>query len=281
MKSPLLFAHPSGTRLRRAFILAILLCAAALSEAKPPFLDLFLATYKPDPTSPLGLAKCGICHTTAPKKNAYGKDVKKLLDASNNGKLTVEILRQLEPIDSDGDKWSNGEEIAAGFLPGDANSHPSGAPSKAAKPSGNATSGSAASNDSLITKLIPSNGYHPVVIHFPIALFIFGVFLEFIGIWKKIPGLATAALWNLVGALVSLAAVTPTGIAAWLIGQHKLEGTMLIHLLLAVGSLLLMSGTLVARKKLGNEARAYLAILVLTAVIVGLTGHFGGQLVYG
>jgi uncharacterized membrane protein len=42
-----------------------------------------------------------------------------------------------------------------------------------------------------------------------------------------------------------------------------------------------MSGTLVARKKLGNEAKGYLAILVITAVIVGLTGHFGGQLVYG
>ena len=281
MKAPQPFFCHSGLWILRILGFVLLLGAAATSEAKPQFLDLFLATYKPDPSSALGIARCGICHTKVPQKNPYGKDVKKLLDASSDGKLTVEMLHQLESTDSDGDKWSNGDEIAAGFLPGDESSHPSGAPSKTAKPSGNAVSGPAGGGDSLINKLIPSNGYHPVVIHFPIALFIFGVFLELMGIWKKIPGLATAAQWNLVGALVSLAAVTPTGIAAWLIGQHKLEGTMLIHLLLAIGSLLLMSGTLIARKKLGNEAKAYLAILAITAIVVGLTGHFGGQLVYG
>jgi hypothetical protein len=42
-----------------------------------------------------------------------------------------------------------------------------------------------------------------------------------------------------------------------------------------------MSGTLLARKKLGNQHKAYWTILVLAAIIVGLTGHFGGQLVYG
>jgi len=56
---------------------------------------------------------------------------------------------------------------------------------------------------------------------------------------------------------------------------------MLIHLILAISSLILMLITLLARKKLGNDHAMYLAILVLTAIIVGLTGHFGGQMVYG
>jgi hypothetical protein len=42
-----------------------------------------------------------------------------------------------------------------------------------------------------------------------------------------------------------------------------------------------MIGTLVARKKLGNSSKTYLAILVLSAIIIGGTGYFGGQLVYG
>jgi len=262
----------------RTIVALSILAIAAVSEAKPKFLDLFIATYKPDAASALGQAKCGICHTTPPKRNPYGKDLKKLIDASSDGDLTVDMLKQVENIDSDGDGWSNGDEIKQGFLPGDPSSHPPGTAPKGAKKSDVTTSSSSSSASS---SLIPSNGFHPVVIHFPIALFIFGLFLEFVGLWKKIPALAVAAHWNLTGALVSLAIVAPTGIAAWLIGEHKLEGNMLIHLLLAISSLVLMSVTLVARKKLGNESKVYWTILILAAVIVGLTGHFGGQMVYG
>jgi len=190
--------------------------------------------------------------------------------------VTADMLKQIEGLDSDGDGWTNGDEIKQGFLPGDPTSHPAGTPPKASKTA--QTSAAPAAGPS---SLIPTHAFHPVVVHFPIALFLFGMFLEFVGIWKKIPGLSVAALWNLAGGLASLAVVAPTGIAAWLMGGHKLEGAMLIHLILAISSLLLMSGTLVARKKLGNQHKAYLAILVLTAVIVGLTGHFGGQMVYG
>jgi hypothetical protein len=105
--------------------------------------------------------------------------------------------------------------------------------------------------------------------------------LEFAAIRKKNPALTMAALWNLGGALTSTAIVTPTGVAAWLMGQHKLEGSMLIHLLLAVSSLILMVATLVARKRLGPEAKAYWAVLLVAAVVIGVTGHFGGQMVYG
>ena len=256
-----------------------LIAGAALSEAKPRFLKALLNTYTVDPASALGQAKCAICHTNVPQRNAYGKDVKKLLDASSDGQVTAELLHQLDAVDSDGDGWSNGDEIKQGFLPGDPASHPSGTAPKVEKPNSSAVGTATGSKES--SSIIPSNGFHPVVIHFPIALFLFAIVLEFFGIRRKEPALNTAALWNLSGAIISLAVVTPTGIAAWLIGQHKLEGTMLIHLLLAITSLLMMIGTLVARKKLGFESKAYWTILLIGAIVVGLTGHFGGQLVYG
>jgi hypothetical protein len=81
--------------------------------------------------------------------------------------------------------------------------------------------------------------------------------------------------------LASLAVVVPTGIAAWLLGGHKLEGTMLIHLLMAISSMLLMIGTLATRKKLGSSSKVYLVVLILCALIISGTGYFGGQLVYG
>ncbi len=259
--------------------LLIFILMAAVSEAKPAFLDVFLSTYKPDGASALASAKCGICHSSVPKRNPYGKEVKKALDASSDGKMTSEILQQVEGIDSDGDGWSNGDEIKAGFLPGDPTSHPTGAaPKGSAKPS-QATSPK--SGDSTSSSLIPTHAFHPVVVHFPIALFIFAVVLEFFGIRKQNPAVTTAALWNLGGALTSMAIVTPTGVAAWLLGQHKLEGAMLIHLCLAVSSLILMAVTLTSRKKLGSDSKVYWAILLVSAVVIGLTGHFGGQMVYG
>jgi len=269
----------------RILVILLFIAGAAVCEAKPQFLDLFKSVYKLDPSSALGRAECAICHDGPPKRNPYGKDLKKLVDGSSDGNLTVDMLRQVEALDSDGDGWTNGDEIKQGFLPGDPSSHPAGTPpKKSAAGDAPLSSQSGKSSDSgakPFLSIVPSNGFHPVVIHFPIALFIFGLFLEFVGLWRKNAVLGVAAWWNLCGALASLAIVAPTGIAAWLIGGHKLEGNMLIHLLLAIGSLLLMSTTLVARKKLGNEHRAYLAILILTAVIVGLTGHFGGQMVYG
>jgi len=256
----------------KPLLILLVLVMAVLGEAKPPFLVTFKSYYKPDPSSPLGKAGCAICHTQAPRRNAYGKDLKKLLNDSPSGQLTIEILKQAEPLDSDGDGYTNADEIKAGNLPGDPENHPVGPPGKA-------TSVPVAAAPS--SSIIPPNGYHPVFIHFPIALFLFGVFLEFAGIRKKNTSLGIGAIWNLHGALASLVIVIPTGVAAWLVGGHKLEGAMLYHLISASSSLVLMASSIFARKKVGNEDKGYWALLLLAAVAIGLTGFFGGQMVYG
>jgi len=265
------------SRVIKLLMLAALAMLATVSEAKPGFLDVFKATYNVDDASALGSAKCGVCHSTVPKRNPYGKDVKKALDASPDGKMTSEILKQVEAIDSDGDGWSNGDEIKAGFLPGDPASHPTGTPPKGEK----VVSPTSSKSGDASSSMIPAHAFHPAVVHFPIALFLFAVVLEFLGIRRKSEALGIAAAWNLGGAMLSMAAVVPTGVGAWLIGQHKLEGTMLIHLLMGVSSLILMGATLGFRKKLGYEAKVYWTLLLVTAIVISLTGYFGGEIVYG
>ncbi|MEQ1935243.1 MAG: hypothetical protein ABL962_15395, partial [Fimbriimonadaceae bacterium] len=44
------------------------------ASAKPEFYDRFVETYAPK--SSLVNTKCGICHTSAPARNAYGKQLK-------------------------------------------------------------------------------------------------------------------------------------------------------------------------------------------------------------
>jgi uncharacterized membrane protein len=272
MKSDPMPRHNSQFRFLKFILVLMAIASASVSQAKPEFLRVFNTVYNPSPSSALGMAKCGICHVSSgpPMRNPYGKDLKSALNNSKDGQFTAEILQQVEKLDSDGDGYTNIEEISQGFLPGDPASHPSAHGVKPmAKP---ATS---------IWSLIPSHGFHPVFIHFPIALFIFAVFLEFMGLRQKNKALGVAAQWNLHGALASLLLVIPTGVAAWLIGGHKLEGTMLYHLCLAIASVILMIATIITRKRLGPESRIYWAILLLGAAIIGLTGHFGGTLVYG
>lgn len=65
---------------------------------------------------------CNICHTNVPATNSYGTAL------SNNGGMAGNIdpatFVAVEPLDSDGDGFTNLAEINAGFFPGNATSHP-------------------------------------------------------------------------------------------------------------------------------------------------------------
>ncbi len=47
--------------------------------------------------------------------------------------------------------------------------------------------------------LLAKHAQHPVIIHFPIALFIISVAFDLLAIWKRNPALAKAAFYNLIG----------------------------------------------------------------------------------
>ncbi len=73
------------------------------------------------------LDACSLCHTTAPALNAYGSAYK------SHGRNTV-ALTAIESLDSDGDGWTNLQEINALTFPGNANDHPAGSPAQTSTP---------------------------------------------------------------------------------------------------------------------------------------------------
>ena len=84
-------------------------------QAKSNYLTEFVNTY-PN-TAGTQLDSCSTCHTSIPNRNPYGDDYK------SHG----HSFQAIELLDSDGDGYSNIEEINALTFPGDASSHP-GAP---------------------------------------------------------------------------------------------------------------------------------------------------------
>src|SRR5438046_10427359 len=69
--------------------------------------------------------------------------------------------------------------------------------------------------------LLAGHAQHPVIIHFPIALFIASVVFDVLAIWRKHPALAAVAYYNLVGAATTIPLALATGLGAW---RGTLEG---------------------------------------------------------
>jgi uncharacterized membrane protein len=248
----------------RKFLFVVVVGLGACSAmATPEFLAEFKKHYAVRAGSELDKARCMVCHTTPPARNPFGKDVAKVIDA--NFELTAAALQGIEAKDSDGDGVSNGYEIKADTRPGDPNSKPQ----TAEKPQ--ASGG----------ELIPSHSFHPAFVHFPIALFIFGVALEFLALARKEPTIRSAARWCLIGGSWALAVAIPSGLIATFRLGYGIAPTSpaFVHLLMGLGSAVLMIATCAYGKQ--NDNPTYRVLLVVTAALVGATGHFGGNLVFG
>jgi uncharacterized membrane protein len=134
------------------------------------------------------------------------------------------------------------------------------------------------------TALLARHAQHVALIHFPIGLLLTAVAFDLIARWKKWQSLEDAAYYNLLAAAISTLVALPTGLLAWqfqLEGQ-KLEGILLLHLVLAFASSamiwLLWWVTLASRRRKGARPNYVLALELLTAAAVVLTGHLGGFL---
>src|SRR5512146_1778379 len=76
---------------------------------------------------------CSLCHTSSiPALNPYGSAYK------SAGRSSA-ALAAIEPRDSDGDGWTNLQEIMALFFPGDPNDHPAGATATTVPPTATRT----------------------------------------------------------------------------------------------------------------------------------------------
>ena len=132
--------------------------------------------------------------------------------------------------------------------------------------------------------LMAGHAQHPVIVHFPIALFIASVVFDALALWRKRPILAAVAFYNLVGAAATIPFAIATGLGAW---RWQLEGAVLkgnlrLHLICALTSASLIFILCWMRSRLRAKGMApgtvYVAMTFLALMMITLTGHLGGIL---
>jgi hypothetical protein len=108
--------------MKRLLSVAGLFAAAVFAFSMVASMKSFDALYDIKPDSGLGKSKCLPCHATVKGGkvlNAYGKDLQSVMKAKGTKKLTEDILRGVEKIDSDKDGMNNVDEIKADRNPGE------------------------------------------------------------------------------------------------------------------------------------------------------------------
>lgn len=254
--------------------LGALLCAAAsMATATGDIRAAFLSNYKLSEDSPLGKVGCNLCHVSDsdPTFNPFGKDVKAALTAAHKDAPDAAVFAAIEEKDSDGDGTLNKDEIAKGTLPGDAKSgaKPGAPPPKPEEKS-----------------MIPKNGFHPAIVHFPIALFIAGLLLDFLGMARKDQTLLFAGWYNILFAAVTSFAGVASGLLAMTLKKIPAQGLMLNHIMYAGGATVIMCILVGMRahrhERMSAGMRVIYYILAAAAFLaISYAGHLGGTLVYG
>ena len=132
--------------------------------------------------------------------------------------------------------------------------------------------------------LLAGHAQHPVIVHFPIALFIASAVFDILAIWRKQPILAAVGYFNLVGAAISIPFAIATGLGAW---QWQLEGATLkgnlrLHMICALITAALIVILCWKRSRIsakGESPRAsYFVVMAIGLMMITLTGHLGGIL---
>ncbi|MDR7612619.1 MAG: DUF2231 domain-containing protein [Armatimonadota bacterium] len=125
--------------------------------------------------------------------------------------------------------------------------------------------------------------YHPLVVHFPIALWLTSFLFDLLHAWRRDRTLAVASAYlvglGLLGAGVSIVAgfldyrpLVAEGVGQAFIDRHR------VHSLLAYTATGLYLALFVARWRWHQMPRALsLAAAAAGAVLIGLTGWWGGE----
>jgi uncharacterized membrane protein len=131
--------------------------------------------------------------------------------------------------------------------------------------------------------LLAKHAQHPVIIHFPIALFIISVGFDLFAIWRRNPALAKAAYYNLIGAALTAPVAIATGLTAWQwqLEGSRLKGNLLLHLIFALaasGMIWLLAGWRISQRKLPPRTPGliYLLLALATVLLISIAGHLGG-----
>jgi uncharacterized membrane protein len=130
--------------------------------------------------------------------------------------------------------------------------------------------------------------FHPALVHFPVALLLVAAAVE---VWSGIQGRASrSTIGRLLLVLGTLGALGAVASGLSLFHPEDFRGKALaavrIHRLLGFGTLSaaivsLGVGGLGSAGPTGGRLRFYRILLVLTGLLAGLTGHYGGWVVFG
>lgn len=193
--------------------------------------------------------------------------------------------------------WIASGAPAAAAMPGDTDAEPTngGAPGSASpgrdgasapsvKPGpgrGGAAGVASGPGQSLGNRLLAFSGkFHPVVVHFPIALLLVAALAEMLVMFRFARAERMAEVVRFLLPLGATAAVVSTvlGLIAASTGGYSTE-TIFVHRLLGIVAsvLALAAWGLWA----GQKTMAYRIALLAAAALTGLAGHFGGVIVYG
>ncbi len=129
---------------------------------------------------------------------------------------------------------------------------------------------------------------HVVAVHFPIALLLLAACLEIGGLlrgaWRTDSAVRLLFLFGTLGAIVAMAlglihgsADDYLGTLSWVFWWHRALGISTAIAAVATSLLIVRRGR---RADTHDRSPASVAV-ILTAVLVGVTGHFGGSLVFG
>jgi uncharacterized membrane protein len=131
--------------------------------------------------------------------------------------------------------------------------------------------------------LLAKHAQHPVIIHFPIALFIISVVFDLLAIWRSNPAMAKAAYYNLLAAALTAPMAIVTGLAAWQwqLEGAKLKGNLLLHLLVALaasGMIWFLCGWRFRQRQSPQRIPGifYIFLALATVLLIAIAGHLGG-----
>ena len=133
--------------------------------------------------------------------------------------------------------------------------------------------------------LMEKHAQHVVLIHFPIALFIAGVALDFVAQWTKREKLGYVAYVNFLLAAVMTLPVLATGLVAWqwALEGHRIRGILRLHIVFALASTAVIWIVWLIQFRARRNDRTtmpnYRFVLEFVGVtLLAITGHLGGFL---
>ncbi|MFC1549327.1 DUF2231 domain-containing protein [Nitrospirota bacterium] len=129
---------------------------------------------------------------------------------------------------------------------------------------------------------------HPVLIHFPIALFVFAALMQTIFLLTREPSLESASFYAVVVGTLGVFPAIGTGMLSWWV-NYNMDMTPLFRNKLLLSAILMVAGLFLVfcRVRFPEIAHSdtglsylYNIVMILTAPVTMLLGHNGGKLTW-